>query len=116
MTTNAFIFSWDMYGIESIIPITEYEHFDHTNLLLMLAGEPTKRNPINSIVQSLIMRAKYNQQRRYEIYAIDCTEELDDEFWKQQWQDEPQATAELIRQRGLKIYSDRLTEKPPVIT
>lgn len=105
-----------MYGIESIIPITEYEQFEHTNLLLMLAGEPTKRNPINSIVQLLIMRAKTNSQRRYEIYAVDCAKELDVEFWKQQWQDEPQTTAELIRQRGMKIYSDRSTENPPVIT
>jgi hypothetical protein len=27
-TKNAFIFSWDMHGIESIIPITQYENWD----------------------------------------------------------------------------------------
>jgi len=31
-TQNAFIFSWDQLGIESIIPITKYEHHDKQNL------------------------------------------------------------------------------------
>ncbi len=112
MTTNAFIFSWDMYGIESIIPISQYEHHDKENLIRILKDQPTVRNPLNSIVGNLLLRARFNSQRRYEIYAIDCDAELDEKFWKEQWQRNPQGTAELIREFGHKLYSDRLTDVP----
>lgn len=107
MTKNAFIFSWDQLGIESIIPITQYEHHDKDNLIRMLRNEAALRNPLNGIVRNLILRAQFNPQRHYEIYAIDCDVEMDQEFWKQQWQDYPQETADLIRERGHKLYSDR---------
>ena len=115
-TKNAFIFSWDHLGIESIIPISQYEHHEKQNLIRILSEKPTVRNPLDSIVQRLIMRAKYNSQRHYEIYAVDCAEGMDEEFWREQWQEYPQATAELIRERGHKLYSDRANTKQIKIT
>lgn len=115
MTTNAFIFSWDMYGIESIVPITQYEHQDKINLMRILKEEKTERNPLDDIVRMLILRARFNPQRHYEIYAVDCDSSLDEEFWRTQWAENPQFTADLIRERGHKLYSDRQT-KQPVIT
>jgi hypothetical protein len=114
MTTNAYIFSWDQYGIEGIIPITEYEHWEHEQLLDILADKTTKRNPIHGIIQSLVLRAKFNPQRHYEIYAIDCSDDLTVDFWRKQWEENPQSTAELIRQRGMKIFSDRNTERSQI--
>jgi hypothetical protein len=116
MTKNAFIFSWDQEGIEAIIPITQYEHHDKQNLIRMLGEKPVARNPLNSIMQSLLLRAKFNPQRHYEIYAVDCVEDMDEVFWREQWEEYPQATAELIRERGHKIYSDRANTKQIKIT
>ena len=115
MTTNAFIFSWDQYGIESIVPITQYENWDKQNLMNMLSEKPTSRNPINSIVQNLIIRARVNSQRHYEIYAIDCSPELDENFWREHWKQYPQETAELIRSRGQKLHSDRRTSEQKIL-
>jgi len=114
MTANAFIFSWDCHGIESIVPITQYEHHDKINLIRLLKDEKPERNPLNSIVQNLILRAQFNPQRHYEIYAVDCDPSLDEEFWRNQWEENPQFTADLIRDRGHKIYSDRQTIKPVI--
>ena len=116
MTKNAFIFSWDCEGIESIVPITQYEHLEKDNLMRLLKDEPTVRNPLNSIIQTLTLRARFNPQRNYEIYAIDCDADLDQDFWKSQWEEAPQATADLIRERGHKIYSDRRNYKKQKIT
>lgn len=116
MTTNAFIFSWDQEGIESIIPITAYEHHDKQNLMRMLGDQPTIHNPLDGIVNSLILRARYNTQRHYEIYAVDCDEAIDEAFWKEQWNDYPQETAELIRERGHKLFSDRANKDRIKIT
>ena len=116
MTKNAFIFSWDCHGIESIVPITEYEKWDRENTMRILREERIIRNPLNSIIQSLVLRARFNPQRHYEIYAIDCEENLDETFWRKQWEDNPQFTAELIRERGHKIYSDRADTSKVKIT
>lgn len=106
-TKNAYIFSWDMYGIESIVPITQYETIDRDNTMRRLKGEKPIRNPVNSIIQSLILRARFNTQRHYEIYAIDCDPSMGLEFWQEQWESNPQGTADLIRSRGHRLYSDR---------
>lgn len=108
MTTNAYIFSWDHYGIEAIIPITQYEFIDKQNLIRILSEKPTERNPINGIIRSLLLRARFNTHRHYEIYAIDCAEGMDEAFWREQWEEYPQETAELIRERGHCLYSDRV--------
>ena len=107
MTTNAYIFSWDQLGVEAIIPITQYEHQDKQNLIRILSEKPTVRNPLNDIFRSLLLRARYNTHRHYEIYAIDCDKSLDEKFWREQWDKYPQETADLIRSRGHKLFSDR---------
>ena len=111
MTTNAFIFSWDCNGIEAIVPISQYEGWDAENTFRILADKPTERNPLDSIVRNLVLRARYNTQRHYEIYAVDCSADMDEKFWREQWEAHPQFTADLIRERGQKIYSDRATKK-----
>ena len=98
-----------MYGIESIVPISQYENIDKINTMRLLKDETPVRNPLNSIIQSLLIRARFNPQRHYEIYAIDCDESLDEAFWIDQWNSNPQHTAELIRERGHQLYSDRVS-------
>ena len=115
VTTNAFIFSWDCEGIEVIIPITQYEKWDQENLIRLLKNEDKKSNPLNTIIRTLIMRARSNPQRHYEIYAVDCDNSLDEEFWREQWNDAPQATADLIREKGHKLYSDRRQQQYKIV-
>jgi len=112
MTKNAFIFVWDMYGIESIVPITQYENIDKENIMRILKEEERIRNPLDSIIRNLVLRAQMNCQRHYEIYAVDCAEEMDSDFWSNMWADNPQGTADLLRERGHKIYSNRETKQP----
>ena len=110
MTTNAFIFSWDCYGIESIVPISQYEGIDKENTLRILKEESPLANPLNTIIRSLILRARFNSHRNYEVYSVDCDSSLDEAFWKEQWYSNPQFTADLIREKGHKLYSNRATE------
>ena len=79
MTTNAYIFSWDQLGIESIIPITQYEKWDQVQLMQMLKDGTREHNPIDRIVNMLTMRARFNTHRHYEIYAVDCDEGMTEE-------------------------------------
>lgn len=115
MTTNAFIFSWDCEGIEAIIPISQYEHIDRENTMRILKGDQIRISPLNGILNRLMFRAMANTQRHYEIYAVDCDTSMDEVYWRRQWEEFPQATADLIRERGHKIYSDRATKAPVII-
>jgi hypothetical protein len=47
---------------------------------------------------------------------VDCDPSLDEEFWRRQWEEHPQFTADLIRDKGHKIYSDRQKMNNLVIT
>jgi hypothetical protein len=109
MTTNAFLFSWDQLGVESIVPIARYEKWDQHQLVEILASrqDSSEPNPLNVIINTMMLRARFNTHRHYEIYAIDCAEELDEEFWRNEWETSPQATADLIREKGVKLFSDR---------
>jgi hypothetical protein len=108
MTSNAFLFMWDCYGIESIIPITQYEQIDRENTLRVLAEKPQVSNPLGSIIHSLVIRATVNVERNYEIYAVDCEDpSMDEEFWWKQWKEQPQNCADVLRDRGHKIFSNR---------
>lgn len=116
MTSNTFIFSWDQIGIESIISISEYENLEQENLLRLIGGQDPVRNPLNNIVQGLLLRARYNTHRHYEIYSVACDTGLDEKFWREQWSNYPQETADLIRERGHKLYSDRAKKDSIKIT
>ena len=103
----SFIFSWDKFGIESIIPIDSYKELEQQNLLRLIKGEAPLKNNLDKTIFLLIMRARANPQRNYEIYAVNCHHELTEEFWKHQWESHPQQTAEVIRNHGQKLYSNR---------
>jgi len=116
MTTNAYLISWDMTGLEAVIPITQYEQWDRDNTFRILKDEPTARNPLDSIMQGMLLRARFNNHRCYEIYAIDCVDEISELDIRHMFETDPQAAAELIRDRGHRLYSDRLDRTQVVIS
>lgn len=107
MTTNAYLVYWCEEGLESVIPITQYEQWDRDNTFRILNNEETVRNPINGLIQNMILRAQVNAQRHYELYAIDCVADISHEDIETMFDDDPQTAADMIRVRGHKIYSGR---------
>lgn len=106
MTTNAFLFSWDCTGVEAIIPISQYEDWDTANAFETLAGHAKTPNPLNSTVNAILMRARANPQRFYEVYAVDCDESITEQDWRVMWDTSPQSCADMIRERGVKLYGE----------
>ena len=107
MTVNAFLFSWDQHGVEAIVPITQYDPQSVQAAVAVLKGETINSRALNDIVGSIIWRARYNSQRHYEVYAIDCTEDYTEAVWRELWEQEPQVCADLIRERGVKLFCNR---------
>lgn len=110
MTTNAFLFSWDCTGVEAVIPITQYEDWDTANAFNVLEGKVKTSNPLNQTISAILMRARANPQRFYEVYVVDCDPGISVKDWRDMWDASPQLCADMIRKRGVKLYGEPIPE------
>ena len=116
MTTNAYLVYLCEEGLESVVPITQYERIDAENTFRILNNQEVARNPLNGMIQGMLLRARVNSQRHYELYAIDCDSSITKQDIEQMFETDPQAAAELFRSRGHKMYGDRAVRNRVVIT
>jgi hypothetical protein len=113
-----YIAFWSSEGFESITDITEYdpEHWNLDNAQRVLQGDNTLPNPVNHMLMTMTLRARYNSQRFYEIYSFSADDDLDQETLNIWSADNPQGAAEWIRNNGNRIYSDRVKKDRVLIT
>ena len=100
---NLFIMAWDCNGLEGVVNITDLEK--EATWAMLQDQEPSKK--ISHIVNYLMLRARANGQRHYEIYTMNAVAGISDEDIRSMFENDPQGSADLIRDRGRKIYSDR---------
>ena len=122
---NVFLLSWDMTGLESLIDLTTLEklHEQEEKVRMMqILSDPKARDPgnqsgsvLNQIVQNILLRARVNQQRHYEVYTIQTTPGITEKDLWDMFNNDPQTAAELIRERGNQLYSDRVNKRTQVI-
>ena len=108
---NIFLLSWDMQGLESVINISAIDR-ERTWAALTDQTSPN----LNHIVNSIMLRARYNSQRHYEIYTVTMDESITEDDVRDMFNTSPQAMADLIRDRGHKMYSDRIEPNKVVIS
>ena len=105
---NSFLVVWDMLGLESIFSIddamAEVENYEKDKVWKTLKDEPIGKKPNPIPLQLLIMRARFNSQRSYEIYSFNTT--MSEREVRKIFAEDPQPIVEWIRENGNKIYSD----------
>jgi hypothetical protein len=108
---HTFIVSWDHLGLEAIVPIDgdAYSEDMHSMLADSYDERRSYLRKLNSAIQSLVLRARMNPQRNYEIYSI-STDGIDEIRLRSFFKSDPQTIAGIIREKGEKIYSDRVRE------
>lgn len=109
--TRSYIVMWSCEGLEGIVPATDMEE---QNVLAVLKGGKPSFN-LSATVEMMKLRARYNPQRFYEIYAVDAVESISGDDIKEMFEQTPQMAADTIRRCGSKIYSDRQTSKAKII-
>ena len=124
MSTNTFIVSWDMTGLEAVVDVTESlrmaNDFERESIFMRIKdphNEPKNKslNDINQVAHMMMLRARANSQRHYEIYILKTTESITKEDLERMFEDSPQSIVDLIRERGDKLYSDRVNKRTQVI-
>ena len=96
---NRFLAMWDCNGLECLFDITDV---DGDMLMSKLKGE-TYRVPYN--LSMMMMRARANLQRSYEIYSF-TTVDMDYDDVKSMFETDPQVMVNAIREQGHMIHSD----------
>lgn len=111
MSGKQFVVMWCEEGLECVYPVTDIEY--ETFLCAMQDKKPA--TDVNHAISTMVLRARYNTQRHYEIYAVGAADGIEREDIEGMFACDPQMGADIIRERGAKIYSDRREEKRVMI-
>lgn len=111
-----FLVSWDMTGLEAVVDITQYEDWDKQVTWDILSGKDAKQNPLGQIYNMMMLRARFNGHRHYEIYGLTADEGIETDDIRNMFDNDPQIAADAVRRIGVKLYSDRISEKVQKIT
>jgi hypothetical protein len=113
-----FLAMWDNMGLECIYDIdqelTEQQEWEKTKIWNTLKGVETPIRTSDIPLKQMILRAKVNSQRHYEIYQF-AAQGLDIEDIKVAFEDDPQFIVNHIRKNGKKIFSERFESEKALI-
>jgi hypothetical protein len=121
---NTYIISWNQTGLEAVVDITEniargnaFEREKIWDLLKDPGRTPHNEwvHEVNHMVGMMMIRARANPQRHYEIYCINTDAGITKQDMVNMFGDTPQTAADLIRERGNRLYSDRASKRDRVI-
>jgi hypothetical protein len=108
---------WDNQGLECLYDVdlymNRYNEWDKLKIVAILKEEKLPNNPPAIPLQMMLLRARVNSQRVYEIYEFNSTmgyKELTEVF-----NDDPQPVVEWIRENGKKVYSDYVKQERKMI-
>lgn len=121
-----FLLSWDQTGLETVLDLSTWEQLyneEEKQRLVDILSDPDGNDPgnktmrsINQAVNGIMLRARVNSQRHYEIYTIQADPSVSEGDMWDLFNGDPQHAAELIRERGNKLFSDRVQPSRVVIT
>ena len=122
---NLFLLSWDMTGLETVLDLTMLEDLreqEEQHRILAILSDPESNDPgdrtgiaVNRAVNSILLRARVNSQRHYEVYTIQTTPEITEQDMREMFEQSPQYAADLVRKRGNQLFSSRVNKRTQVI-
>lgn len=108
---------WDNTGLECLINVTKHEKeldiWEKKKMISVLKEESLLELKPKIPLREMIIRARANNQRHYEIYGFTST--ISEKDVRDMFKREPQFIVDWIRENGVKIYSDRVKTKDVVI-
>ena len=114
---NHYIAMWDMLGLECIFNVTtalaQIEQWEKEKIWATLKEQTHTTKPDPIPLQQMLLRAKCNSQRSYEIYEFNST--LSEDELRQEFERDPQPVVNWIRENGYKVYSDYVKQARKMI-
>jgi len=108
---NVFIIMWCCEGLECIIPVNpDLESHYHFDVLAGNEDAGKEAGQLGRTLEMLKLRARFNPQRNYEIYLL-TTVGISKKELEHLFDVSPQVIVDLIREKGKKLYSDRVSPR-----
>ena len=101
---DLYFIMWDDLGLDGLVNVSELQRED------VLRSLQTEGGIIPQAVHTLsamLLRARYNSQRHYEVYSISVASGIEEDDLRNLFESDIKATAELIRERGHSFFSGR---------
>ena len=115
--TKHYLAMWDMQGLECLFDVdlhmNRYNEWEKLKVVAILKEEKLAEKPPAIPLQMMILRARVNSQRAYEIYEFNSTLGYDE--LKEAFNDNPQPIVEWIRENGKQVYSDYVKQNRKLI-
>ena len=121
---STWLLSWCSDGVEAIINVDEYQsrQLDQEKQAMwdtLSAEDPenvkqgvTAGQEFSQLINRILMRARVNPQRHYEVYAIGMPAGTTEDDIRAMFESSgAQYIVDLIRERGTKYFSDRADPK-----
>ena len=108
-SNRTFLVVWDMYGLENVVDLTKMDKHYIWNALK--DGKDTDYHEGMKAIRYSVMRARSNTQRCYEVYTVCADGDTTVEMIREMFEADPQTSAELIRNKGSLLHSDRSKRK-----
>ena len=113
-----YIVSWDCEGVEFLKDITA-DHPDRwaeKNLFASIKESKKVDQPMSFSLTGLLMRARVNSQRHYEIYVFTSEDTVGKEDIDAWIDTDPQGFANWVREHHTqKLWDDRAKKKPVIV-
>lgn len=101
---NRFLLFWDIYGLESAVNM---DLMVQRRTEALLKEEQSKDPDLGELINMFKMRAQFNTDRQYELYAIGLPADFTEDYVHEMFKENPQGMVDLVRSRGLKLMSNR---------
>lgn len=105
---NHYLAMWDMLGLECIYDVSkakdEIDQWEKEAIWSTLKEQLHTKRPKPIPLNMMIMRAKFNTQRSYEIYEFNSS--MSENELRKEFARDPQPLVDWIRNNGYKVYSD----------
>ena len=110
--SHQFLIMWCNEGLECCIDVTEDRQ---RRMWQKLKGETVSESAIPNL-NHIMLRARFNSQRHYEIYSVEATDGITAEDIREMFEASPQTAADTIRRLGHCMHSDRAEKHRVAIT
>jgi hypothetical protein len=115
--TKHYLVMWDNQGLECLYDVdfhmNRYNEWEKQKVIAILKEERMPALSSGIPLQMMLLRARVNMQRAYEIYEFNSTMAYDE--LKEVFNDDPQPIVEWIRENGKKVYSDYVKQNRKMI-
>ena len=112
------IVMWDCNGVEFLADVTAShpDNWAKQHLFDSIKTSKKVKSDLPFSLESMILRARYNGQRHYEIYLFSSVDSIGQDDIESWYLSDPQSFANWVRENNLRtIYSDRATSKAAIV-